>query len=386
MKILDFGRQAWKRPSDWITIPNPNEDEIFILFPVSNNEGNGITINVQGVGQVDWGDGTIESWDTNTSSISHSYNYTTIDAPLDAIGNKQVVIKIKGGDGTEGSYWVKFNRSLNANLNTSPYEIKMNVKNMKQSYWSYTFENLKLLRSLIVKNAKPTYMYGCFNNTKIENLVFPFNKCSGTANGLLAYVIDDRYKDITFDTTKFTRLEWLLQSSNIRSLTITGDNPDCAISRWGNGALLREINIEGKIYPTYINYLFYSNQNLRIINGFENIDFSNLASGAADYMFYNCYSLQEIVMDLSVVTSANGFINNCFSLQKLKLINIPKINIDIKYSNVTREQFIEIFDILPDASGDSTSPTLTITGCRGIVDLTDDDKAIATNKNWTLVT
>lgn len=103
-------------------------------------------------------------------------------------------------------------------------------------------------------------------------------------------------------------------------------------------------------------------------------------------MFYQCSALKKIVCDMSNATDATNFIVYAYSLQELKLTNIPKINIDIKYSNVTREQFLDIFNSLPDASGDSTSPTLTITGCRGVVDLTDDDKAIATNKNWTLVT
>ena len=64
--------------------------------------------------------------------------------------------------------------------------------------------------------------------------------------------------------------------------------------------------------------------------------------------------------------------------------------INIKYCAFERTGMVEMFNSLPDISGLSLSASykkITITGNPCVVDgtLTDDDKAIATNKGWTLV-
>jgi hypothetical protein len=64
--------------------------------------------------------------------------------------------------------------------------------------------------------------------------------------------------------------------------------------------------------------------------------------------------------------------------------------INIKYCSFDREGMIEMFNTLPDITAANVSASykkITITGNPCVTDgtLTEEDKAIATNKGWTLV-
>ena len=71
----------------------------------------------------------------------------------------------------------------------------------------------------------------------------------------------------------------------------------------------------------------------------------------------------------------------CYNLETIHIINI-NANLDIHYSTkFTREALLEIIGNLKA----QTSGTKTLTmGSDNLAKLTDEDKAIATNKGWTL--
>ena len=70
----------------------------------------------------------------------------------------------------------------------------------------------------------------------------------------------------------------------------------------------------------------------------------------------------------------------CTNLKDLKFYNISR-NIDLHYSTkMTREALVEVLNNLARVNG-----TFTCTiGETNLAKLTDEDKAIATNKGWTL--
>ena len=57
----------------------------------------------------------------------------------------------------------------------------------------------------------------------------------------------------------------------------------------------------------------------------------------------------------------------------------PQIN--VSYTGLNRNALVELFNSLPTVSN---GQTIDITGCTGTSSLTNDDKAIATNKGWTI--
>lgn len=67
----------YKRPSDWLEIPEMDgtKDEIYILNGVVFNEPNKVKYTISGIGTIDWGDGTTETFNGTKQTIEHTYDY-----------------------------------------------------------------------------------------------------------------------------------------------------------------------------------------------------------------------------------------------------------------------------------------------------------------------
>ena len=98
-------------------------------------------------------------------------------------------------------------------------------------------------------------------------------------------------------------------------------------------------------------------------------------------IFYNCQSLSTIpALDVSNVTNFNSAFWNCKNLESIEMTGM-KVSFKIDSSTkFTREALVVILNNLATVS---TSQTLTM-GATNLAKLTEEDKAIATNKGWTL--
>lgn len=101
--------------------------------------------------------------------------------------------------------------------------------------------------------------------------------------------------------------------------------------------------------------------------------------------FNMCVSLRSI----SITGTANGLsmgsaFKGCISLKSLTfdLPNWDGTNFSIAGCAFERSGLVEMFESLPVIS---TNKSINITGNPGVADLTEEDKAIATAKNWTLI-
>ena len=99
--------------------------------------------------------------------------------------------------------------------------------------------------------------------------------------------------------------------------------------------------------------------------------------------FNNCYNLQETPnWDLSNVTTTTNAFKYCYSLVKFNMYGM-KVSFSLSDSTLLSEsELVKIFNNLADLTN-SSSQTLTL-GTTLLAKLTDEEKAIATNKNWTL--
>lgn len=102
------------------------------------------------------------------------------------------------------------------------------------------------------------------------------------------------------------------------------------------------------------------------------------------YMFYNCVSLKQIKIPATLSTIAGSAFNNCSSLENATIengFNCNGLNLSssILYSVETIVSWLEA---LADRTGE-TAYTLTM-GTTNLNKLTNEQKAIATNKNWNL--
>lgn len=98
-------------------------------------------------------------------------------------------------------------------------------------------------------------------------------------------------------------------------------------------------------------------------------------------MFENCNNIKIIpALDMGKVTDVYNIFRNCSKLEEIHMTNINvslNINVSTKF---TREALLEIIGNLKPTT---TSKTLYM-GSTNLAKLTEEDKAIATNKGWTL--
>ena len=101
-----------------------------------------------------------------------------------------------------------------------------------------------------------------------------------------------------------------------------------------------------------------------------------------NHMFSYCPNLTTIPQfDTSNVNSMIYMFYDCSSLEAIHMINI-NANLDINSSKkFTREALLEIIGNLKAQTSGSKKLTM---GSTNLAKLTDEDKAIATNKGWTL--
>lgn len=152
---------------------------------------------------------------------------------------------------------------------------------------------------------------------------------------------------------------------------------------------------------TYMNNMFYNCSYVTTVPQFDTSNVTNMRS-----MFNSCYKLTTVPrfdtskvknmesmfsscsklttvpqFDTSNVTNMSDMFSYCSNLEAIHMINI-NANLNISASTkFTREALLEIIGNLKA----KTSGTKTLTmGSTNLAKLTDEDKAIATNKGWTL--
>lgn len=163
---------------------------------------------------------------------------------------------------------------------------------------------------------------------------------------------------------------------------------------------LEEITINAPITES-LNYMFRFCSKLTTING-------NLGSSftTSSQTFEGCYSLKTLpTMSWASCTNINNLFNSARSISILPTINLPstvttinsgftdcnlltkltvtnlKQTCSLANCRLNRDDLVALFTSLATVTG----KTLTITGNRGVPDLSAADKLIATGKGWTLV-
>lgn len=128
---------------------------------------------------------------------------------------------------------------------------------------------------------------------------------------------------------------------------------------------------------TNMGYMFYYGSNLKTVPQYDTSNVTN-----TQYMFYGCYNLKIIPSyNIMKVTNTTYMFMGCNNLEAIHMINI-NANLDISYSvSFTREALLEILGNLKAQTSGSKKLTM---GADNLAKLTDEDKAIATNKGWTL--
>ena len=100
------------------------------------------------------------------------------------------------------------------------------------------------------------------------------------------------------------------------------------------------------------------------------------------YMFYSCSKLTTIpLIDTSSVTDMTNIFRSCSSLADLGGLMGLKCDIDLSSCPLTHDSILNVINKAADVT--ASPKTLTL-GSTNLAKLSDEEKAIATNKGWTL--
>ena len=101
------------------------------------------------------------------------------------------------------------------------------------------------------------------------------------------------------------------------------------------------------------------------------------------YMFDSCYSLTTIPqLDTSSVTDINYMLYRCSKLTDLGGFVGLKCNLDLSDSSLITHD--SLMNVINKAADVTASPKTLTLGSTNLAKLSDEEKAIATNKGWTL--
>ena len=221
-----------------------------------------------------------------------------------------------------------------------------------------------------------TYMFkGCskltsvplFDTSKVTNVYEMFGDCSRLTSVPL------------FNTSNVTRMTYMFgDCSSLTSVPLFNTSNVTAMNLMFNGcSSLTSIPLLDTSNVTDMQFMFGHCSSLTSIPSFDVSKATRM-----DYMFNDCPSLTSIPsFDVSKVTSMDYMFSDCSSLETIHMINIGA-DLDISSSTkFTREALLEIIGNLKTVT---TTKRLTM-GSTNLAKLTEEDKAIATNKGWSLV-
>ena len=311
------------RPSDWLSMPTPSDNELYLLFHIPAGFSSLLAFTVTCTGNYTVALGSVSDGAfvqmSSTSVASGSKYETELFADdygnLTSDGMKQVMVKVSG---TDILTWAPSTHSKK----TSPSNF---------AGWNIVEISCRLPNGTSVacgsdtgnSTLKKLRYFAWYGENAVTNMSNMFNAC----NSLTAIP--------QMDTSAVTDMNNMF--SNCYSMTAIPQLDTSAVIDMGS-------------------------------------------------MFSNCRSLTAIPqMDTSAVTNMSNMFNACRSLTAITLNNTVTgwagYAISLKDCSLSHAAIVAFFNSLPTIT---SAKAITLSGNPGVSELTDAEKAIATGKGWTL--
>ena len=210
------------------------------------------------------------------------------------------------------------------------------------------------LKNLLDATKSCDYLFQNYNGVSVDDLIQPNDTENVTSMTNMFYACANLTTIPQLNTGKVTNMNSMFY--NCSKLT--------------NIPLLNTSNV------TNMSTMFFGCNSLTIIPQLNTSKVTNMRN-----MFWQCNNLQTVpAFDCSKVTNMNNIFASCSNLKSILMTNIG-VALDI--SSSTRFEREDLVLILNNLKTVTTTKTLKM-GATNLAKLTDEDKAIATNKGWTL--
>ena len=246
-----------------------------------------------------------------------------------------------------------------------------NVINMNQMFGGcYSLISVGDLTNWDVGNVANMYsmFYGCYNLTSLDVSNWDVGNVADMS-GMFMYCESLTTLDVSkWDTSNVIDIRAMFY--DCQSLT------SLDVSNWDTSNVINILHVSGYEYFG----LFQHCHNLKYIKGISNWDTGNITD--MSWMFCNCSQLTQLDVsnfDTSKVTNMRSFIANTTALQSFISCAIP-VSFEAKGTALTHDSLMSIINNLATVT---KTQTLTL-GSTNLAKLSSEEKAIATNKGWTL--
>ena len=424
---------SWVRPDDWLTLdPVSDGDQKLVgLYAVFNHDSNFIAVQCKGAYNVNWGNGIITSHADNAIAYN-ALNYADYPGTESTRGYRQALITITPQSGqtlSKVDINVKHNQTglpayagqwLDIRIAGSSLSIMkiggtIILNSMLEQFsfigtnvitnWTSMFDSCTSLQSIpllyttsgtnfnnmfiscyslltipLINTSNATTMVGMFlncyslrsvpllNTSKCTSFQYTFKYCQSL---LTIPLIDTSKATTVFGMFTFCYSLIAIPLINTSNATLFNEMFMQCLS-------LQAIPLLDLGKAQNCSSMFNNATSLKTIPLLNIASVTNVVN-----MFMNCYSLQALpLLNTSGVVTLffSSMMGNCRSLSKAAFVG-SKVSISYQNCKLSAAALVEIFENL--ASGVS-GQTITISGNWGAPLLTPEQRAIATDKGWTI--
>ena len=412
------GVKEWQRPTDWLPMPTniTSADQTFVgLHAVIENSDNYCAFSFTtsaGQYRVDWGDGNITLHNSGTIA-QYQYNYATVsNSTISSRGYKQVIIKVTpvSGNLLTCNFQQRFvttpvqNQAYSSGFldcilsmpnASSGQSITFGGTTIRHSYCEKvdikTIGNVTSMLNMF-QSCYSLKSVPLFNTANVTSMSYMFNGC---------YSLQSVPLFNTANVTSMANMFYYCYSLQSVPLFNTA-NVTNMVSMFNVCPSLQSVPLFNTANVTSMANMFYNCTSLKSVPLFNTANVTSMQN-----MFNGCYSLQSVpLFNTAKVTSMGNMFQNCPSLNFIPAFITTAITSDFTtFANgcnslnrilmsfnrtvvllncqLSKDALVEVFTNLTNRTS-TTSATIDITGNWGSSALSSADRAIATNKNWTI--
>lgn len=358
----------WVRPSDWVAMPALSNNRIHIVAQILNLAGNtdnilALRANVSGGYTVDWGDGNVINYSTNTTA-EKAYDYSTLNTNVTSEGFKTALIQVYAQNTANNFTFVNLRVApptiiaLNSTIipHTQFLEIEANLPGISNANNSNAnsilighdqnvtpaARNTSLIRAKLVLTGltNGAHILASLPNLRTVDLNFP-----NVTNLDSAFRSDVQLDSVTIgDTSKCTSFQFMFYTCyNLR--VAPNINTSNGSDFWGTlGVTAIETAPNWDLSKAdRIASMFQNCRVLRLVPQYNFACVSNASSAFSDCpaltevpylntiriqnassMFGACRSLRIVPpLNLSNVTNSSGMFSSCSNLKNLPTLSLP---------------------------------------------------------------